>query len=712
MGRLLGTVGAHRTAAWTAAFAIALAACVAALASLGESDGTVCGLTALYLVVAAGLPAVLYVLGGIGLGRVFAPLTRGARDPAALQAGLGLALMLSLSHGLGCLGLLDASGGRVVAIGLCVVGMALLVFRRAAVAPPAPIFLLIPAFAVLLTAAVQPPGWLWRSEFGGFDALSYHLQLPQEWLLRGRIEPLTHNVYSYLPGYVEAAFLHIGVLAGAPAWRPGSPAYGLVAGDGLGALSCQFLHVGFAVASAWLLTRCVRLAAGEDGPSGGSGRVASWAAAAVFLGTPWIVVVGSLAYNDLGVVVLGAAAFAAALDSGLSPWRRGLTAGLLVGVACGCKPTALLFLGMPVAVLLLGRTEVRRWGALAAVGCAAGLAALAPWLIRNGVYAGNPVFPYLTGWFGTAHWTAEQAERFARATFYQGGFVDRIALLVLEDPQDPAGARHRGLFHPQWLVFFPLTAAALIGVLACARSRWLGLLLAAGLLTQLAAWLYASHLQSRFLIPLTIPSTVLLGVAGARFLGVAQARGLWLGRGAAALLAGAALVHGGASVWAFAQQNGGRPNSLLIAGAGIRTGALWDSWEQADAAGVGSPEVYANLALPPGRVLYLLGDATPLYYAPPVMYHTVWDRSPLAEAARAHPDEPSRWGEGLRRADVRYVLVNFAELARYRRSGYLDAALTPEVVERFLGACGRLVREWPGGRALFELAPGAAGSAP
>jgi len=73
----------------------------------------------------------------------------------------------------------------------------------------------IPALALaMLVAACQPPGWLWDSEAGGYDALSYHLQLPQEWRANHALWPNTHNVFSFLPSYVEAAFLHLAALSG------------------------------------------------------------------------------------------------------------------------------------------------------------------------------------------------------------------------------------------------------------------------------------------------------------------------------------------------------------------------------------------------------------------------------------------------------------------------------------------------------------------
>jgi len=71
----------------------------------------------------------------------------------------------------------------------------------------------VPA-AVLLAAAPAAPGWLWASEFDGYDSLSYHLELPAAWAEAGRAAPLTRNVYSFMPNAVEHAFLHVGLLAG------------------------------------------------------------------------------------------------------------------------------------------------------------------------------------------------------------------------------------------------------------------------------------------------------------------------------------------------------------------------------------------------------------------------------------------------------------------------------------------------------------------
>ena len=44
-----------------------------------------------------------------------------------------------------------------------------------------------PVIGLLLTACACPPGLLWAVEAYGYDVLSYHLQMPREWLDAGRM---------------------------------------------------------------------------------------------------------------------------------------------------------------------------------------------------------------------------------------------------------------------------------------------------------------------------------------------------------------------------------------------------------------------------------------------------------------------------------------------------------------------------------------------
>lgn len=278
-------------------------ACACGLATLGLGDGTPPGLgvlTLLHTLLTAGGVALCYAGAGLGFGAVVTRCVLGAGPQRWwLALATGPACLLWLSHTLGVMGLLGGELGRVVALFVCAAGLTLLALEVLATVrakpnlamPPLAGLLWCGAAGLLLVAAASPPGWLWASEGRGYDVLSYHLQLPQEWLRLRRIVPLEHNVYSYLPGGMEAGFLHIAAMMGP--WNSAQAdrgiAQGLVAGDGTGAIACQMLHAGLALVSAMLVGRIVWTVVVRGGPA--AARVAAEAGAlagAAILALPWI----------------------------------------------------------------------------------------------------------------------------------------------------------------------------------------------------------------------------------------------------------------------------------------------------------------------------------------------------------------------------------------------------------------------------------------
>lgn len=655
------------------------------------------------LVLAGWLPA-SYLLGGIGLGSLFAPALRGMADGErrAVQAALGLALLFSLSQGLGHAGLLAGAVGTAlawapVALGLWLFGRSMPRigagvesaegrFTPERIAGAAAVV----AGAVMLVAAVNPPGVLWDTEFGGFDSLSYHLQLPQEWIAMGRLAPVEHNVYSFLPGYIETGFLHLAAMSGArgPSSTPGE-AWGLLADGGWRALSCQLLHAGLAFIAAWVTGAATSSLIARSTPTPGPiARPAGLAAGALLLAVPWTVVVGSLSYNEMGVVLMLAAALIVAMhptpNSRPGPWARAALGAALVGVACGFKPTALVFAAPPVAIALLANTRPKDWPAMALVGVAIGVATLAPWLVRNHLACGNPVFPYATGLFGLAHWDTEFVARYQAAHHFDGSLVERLRLLVLIDPSDPAGPRHRGLLHPQWGLFFPVVGLSGGLALADARTRRPAIVLVAGLSAQLASWLLATHLQSRFLMPMLVPGAMLVGLAAASLAVRAPA--------ALSLASLVALGHAGLTAWTFSRQNGGAPNAAIDAGPDLFSGAALrevmprltpgERIAQFQDPGMAGP--FLNLTLAPEARVYLLGDSTPFYITRPVVYSTTFDRSPMGEAIRRHPPRDgvdavgAAWTRSLRERGITHVMVNLAMIDRLGKDPEVTSARVSE----------------------------------
>lgn len=717
--------------------------CTAGLATVGVPARPIDGVVAAaYALIAGGLLAAAYLGAAVGFGLVLTPLLAPrATARWAYATALGLAFLLAVSHALGVLGLFAGAGGVYVAGGTLLVGLAVLTVRVAvalAARPPAPslpaaALVAAPALAVLLVAAANPPGALWQSEAAGYDALSYHLPLAQEWAQLGRLRPVEHNVYSYLPSYVEAAFMHLAVLLGA---GDGGSAgarvpIGLVGGEGIGALACQLLHAGCAVLAALLTGAVVRAAL--RGWRGGPGVSMHGAAVggAALLATPWVVVVSSLAYNEAAVLALYAGALLAAIDGELKPASRGGIAGLLVGAAFACKPTAAFLVAPTVGLALLAHLPARAWLPALLAGAAGGLALSVPPLLRNAFYGGNPIFPAGGAIFGAAHWTAEQVARFAAAHQAVGSVADRAALLVSPLP-DPTSLDNqpRGVLHRQWSILFPLGAVGLLLALGVPAARRLVATFAVGMLLAFAWWIAASHAQSRFLLPLAVPLCAALGIGSAWALTgqgpPGDLRATAPRRLAAILLTLAALGLSVHTLVIFLGQHrdpstgAAYPNLLLVSGVAGLTGqrdraalATLPEADQRELLDSLSPAGFINHTVPPEEALYLLGDATPLYFAGRLHYHTTWDRSPLARAIEAAPDDPGAWTRALRGlpggaggtgGPVRWVLLSTGELERLSRSGWWDPVLTATRIQRWLEEEADEVRRWPQtGQILYRL---------
>ncbi len=642
--------------------------------------------------------------------------------PWPSRVSTGLATLLWLSHLLGWLGLFSGQAGPAVAIAPIALGCVLALHqlftrvRGGGIELSLSPFALItaPGIALLLVAACNPPGALWSSEFGAYDVLEYHLQLPQEWLAQGRIAPLDHNVYSYLPSYLESAFTHLGAMTLAPLHAPQGAAVGLCAGEGYRLLSCQLLHAGFAIIAAWLTARLVRSLVPRTSPqrptdpprpteamSVSSLDLAPPLTFSLLLLTPWTIVTGSMAYNEMALLALFAGALLAASDTKLAPLTRSILTGLLVGAATSVKPTALLFCGLPAAIFLLATPSqipiIRRLALLTLPGALAGLAMLAPWLIRNYLAAHNPVFPFAASLLGHGDWTLDQANRYAAAHQFHGPLLERLRLLFLPDPSPTQQhvSAHRGLLHPQFGLLFPITLLAIgMLVLRAAKhrddnekpTRSAPILLTLSLAVQLALWLATTHLQARFLMPLMIPAAALCALAVTSLF----KRSRPLSRTSVALLSLLPLTQLAHSCWIFSHERGGEPNSMLIGGPAVQTGQFFRDLPPAELRtqiNNALPELFVNLALPPTATVYLLGDSTPLYLTRPVLYNTTYDTWPIS-------GDPATWSATLRARHVDFVLVNLGEIARLARSGWLPPDVTLRAVTDWLQRHTIPVRTW------------------
>lgn len=665
---------------------LATAGAVALLSSWTGSSSSALG--DLVRTVAASAPiAGAWWAMAFGLGYPLRRALVGRRGDAVLQSGLGLVAACFLAQILGSFGVLTADRAwpawAVVGIGM---GLCVLQLWRTPAAErrsPDLSWLLpgIPGMGILLVASCSAPGWLWDSEFGGYDALSYHLQLPREWLQIGLV-PVEHNVYSYLPSAMEAAYLHVMALVGDP--HAAAPA-------------CQMIHAGTVLLAAAGVARATKRVLARGDATGGGWP--AMVAAAVIWATPWCLVTGSLAYNDMAVAALLAVALGqlcgTSNEEEAGSARNLVSIAILAGGACAAKLTASGFVVVPLGVGLLSLLPLRRW-ALAGATIAAGVVLLLlPMLLRNAGAGGNPVFPFATGVFGFAHWSAEQAARFNAGHSFDGSLVDRLIALWNEvfrygigpgpDPAEP--------WRAQWSLLWLLAPVAAVLAWRSARRFTRALVLMVG--CQILFWLFFTHLKSRFMLPAVAPVALLAGVAAAGLVARSTfGRAGWV----------AIVVVTGATFFPlvlFAQERRGAPAlavGQVLAATGEAFGPAPVHAAEEELAAVrqaNGPAWTINVSLPPGARILAEGESAPFWYERPVAYHTVWDR-PLVTADTQSLRE-------LQAQGFTHVLLNRGMLARWRASGWLDPRVDEGHLDGLLQKGARKIATWPGGLELYEL---------
>jgi len=590
----------------------------------------------------------------------------------AVEIGLGVAALLLIDVIAGSLGILNFAGSLGAWI-ILLAGLVLLI-ARAALTRPNPFphshnwFTLAwlgatPALAVLLIAACSAPGWLWRTEFGGYDALSYHLQLPREWIAGGHIQGFTHNVYSFMPNFMESAYVHIATLVGDPVHA---------------AYACQLLHAGIAILAAWMIGRVANHFAGQ---------IAGFCAFVAVIGTPWTIVTGSLAYNEMAVVLLFATAVLVCTDTQAHPIRRCATIGFLVGIACGAKLTSIGFVAIPIGAFALLMLPKQRVIMASLVGTAMFLLALSPYFMRNVIETGNPVFPFATGVFGLGQFTPEQAQIWAAGHAGAGGIDHKLSELWNQFARFGIGPSPSAdePWLAQWSIL-PWLGMLGLGVAIARRSKsaFVSISLVVMLALQMAFWLFFTHLKSRFMLPSVVPLSLGIGLGVATLLGHFEGRNTGnpldrpppgnrvLGSVGVVLALAWCMVP----VFIFA----GEPQSNMAAPAArvgridFITGEAFAKHDREQLAGVS--HVIAINNLPSDAHTLLIGEASPFYLAGHITYQTTWDRGPMSHVMREYPDNPQQWIAALREQGFTHLFVNSAMLERWERAGWNDPLIT------------------------------------
>jgi len=632
-------------------------------------------------------PALLMGLASLGLGgiaMICMGLGRAApRWRVVLGGGIGFGLLALLVLGLGSLGHLSRHLWLGIVGAAAVLGAGWVVHAAvtARLAPnPEPAggkvapwlwLLAMPALALALFAASFPPGILWATEGNGYDVLEYHFGAPREYFDAGKIQFLPHNIYSNFPFNVEMLYLLTFILRGTPHES---------------AFAAQFLNVllaGWAVAAAWLAGRTLSPLAGHM--------------AGVLTATcPWLAWLCGVAYVENGLLMFTGLAVAAFLESvrgdasPARPVRWMIAAGLAAGLACGCKYTAGPMLAAPLGIAVLVVAIFRRKWLMPIAFVVAAALSFAPWLIKNLVYTGNPVFPLARTVFPERPdvWTPDGAAR-----WHEGHLPD-------EDHRTVAGRLsairgeviHRGRFGT--ILYAGLAAALAWPLLSRARRDSSPRLMAAyGTLLgccacALVTWLAATHLQDRFLVPLVIPTVLLVAL-------VLQAMPQRFQNATALVLTSGLCLAGLVRTHALFEDQYDYanyrkiPGAFTIAKAAIGEDGSYDPRQLVEAirAGVFAGHEHVPLLIDcterTGRVL-MVGDARGFYLNSKVDYCVVFNRNPLEAAARRY--RPRRVLEWLKDRGYTFIYVDWIEMNRLRNSRYgfwepIDEAFFAKLVE-------------------------------
>lgn len=345
------------------------------------------------------------------------------------------------------------------------------------------LLILMPFTGLMFAGGLIMPGLLWGADDpSGYDVVEYHLQVPREWYEAHRIVPLHHNVFSYFPFNVEMHYLLAMELHADP-WA--------------GMFLAQWMHAAFIVLTIVAIYAAARIV---------SSPMAACVAALAAGVCPWLPMLGSVAYDEGGLLLYTTLALAwlllafkaDAIRFSKSDLRISISAGLCAGLACGCKLTAVPITLLALPVIFFFCRFSRRTLAMAIIYVFAGLLAFSPWLIRNQFWAHNPVFPEGISLLGPGDFSPIEVARWHQA----------------HSPRpDQAGvARHLLAFWQQiiadWQYAYVLLPLSIIfGLVAVRRRQSVFMLLV--LLAMILFWLLLTHLQSRFFV-LAIPMMALL----------------------------------------------------------------------------------------------------------------------------------------------------------------------------------------------------------
>ena len=578
----------------------------------------------------------------LGLGVLEGLRLRPSGPAVTLSAALGLGLgVFSLAMlGLGVAGLLSRAVVCFVLVAGAFLGAVALSRRQPDWRIPALewswlmkiliVVLVASGFVVLLAAVcdgILPPL--------DYDDLEYHLGVPWHYYSQGAIARVEGNVYANFPQNAEMLYLAF---------------FHLSDNRFVAATMSRWLNVLIAVASVAAVYGFGRRLFGSR---------AAAVAAGLLLTTPWLYRLGNKGYVEhlltlYSILALWAIWEALKESDGETgnPARFAVLAGVFAGLAMGTKYTGAVFVFLPVLAWLIA-VSIRRGREgrrLAVTFAVVGVAVFTPWMLKNLVFAHNPVFPLLYRWLGGTGWSDRLNARWvaahSMADVSPAAFIAALGRIVRYDPYANLAA---------WI----LLPFALLGRTARGSRAALALYV----VYFAVVWFLFTHRVDRFYYPV-LPMVCLL--AGYGFSALPRRGGVI----AASVLVGCCGVVSAVFVgqqsrllWGSLPMADPQYNFRVAEASKLLGAKVAKAQESFTFRLAWRAAQFAEEHTGPDARMLAVGDAHNLFFPPTVITFTPLDANPLEEFLEngAPLSEILAW---LDRRRVRYIYVNWDEVQR------------------------------------------------
>jgi len=350
----------------------------------------------------------LLALAGLGLGFLLLEKICRLRLPAGFLLGTGTGLLGLLIFLLGALHLLMPNLLKALVCILAFLGIAFGFLRvrglkKIRLLNWAEAGLVLVFSLVLMLVLVHPTYF--------YDALSYHLALPRQYLLRNSLAPIPSISYSYFPELAEMIYLAGLALSGPTTAQLSNLVFFLA----IILLGREAFQLWFSLVlrsdssspcvAGLLLCEALRKArvAEQGAPLRRVAADKKALATISLLSLPVFSYMSGVISNDILVAFfILAGAYALSCDE-LAAGQRGLLFGIVLGLACSTKLNAYLYMLLPQGAWLAyvlftpDRKKAARGIIIAALAFAI---VCSPFWLRNILTVGNPFYPALAGILG------------------------------------------------------------------------------------------------------------------------------------------------------------------------------------------------------------------------------------------------------------------------------------------------------------------------